>query len=71
MRALKKCQLRQKNENRVKIVSISAGEGEKYAKTIIEFKEEIANLGPIRPDEYSKPPTIAEQVKDKAKLDEL
>jgi heterodisulfide reductase subunit A len=59
------------NEKRVKIVSISAGEGEKYANTIKEFKEEITNLGPIRPDEYLKPPTIKEQVKDKAKLDEL
>jgi len=43
------------NENRVKITSISAGEGEKFAQIITEFKEELENLGPIRPEEYSKP----------------
>ncbi|MFX0039705.1 MAG: hydrogenase iron-sulfur subunit [Promethearchaeota archaeon] len=59
------------NENRVKIVSISAGEGEKYARTIKDFNEEINKLGPIRPDEYSKPPSIKEPLKDKAKLNEL
>ncbi|MFX1241323.1 MAG: hydrogenase iron-sulfur subunit [Promethearchaeota archaeon] len=59
------------NENRVKIVSISAGEGEKYAKIIKEFKEQIENFGPIQPHEYIKPPSIKKPVKDKAKLDEL
>jgi heterodisulfide reductase subunit A len=59
------------NENRVRIVSISAGEGEKFAKTIKQFKEELAKLGPIRPGEYFKPPTTKKQMKDKAKLDEI
>ncbi|MFW9970037.1 MAG: hydrogenase iron-sulfur subunit [Candidatus Odinarchaeota archaeon] len=59
------------NENRVRIVSISAGEGEKYAKVIKDFKEQITNLGPIRPDEYLKPPSVKEPLKDKAKLNEL
>ena len=34
-------------------------------------REEIINLGPIKPEEYLKPTTFKEQVKDKAKLDEL
>ncbi|MFX0036820.1 MAG: hydrogenase iron-sulfur subunit [Candidatus Hermodarchaeota archaeon] len=59
------------NENRIKIVSISAGEGEKYAKVIKEFKEELDKLGPIHPDEYLKPPSFKEELKDKAKLDEI
>ncbi|MFX0104550.1 MAG: hydrogenase iron-sulfur subunit, partial [Candidatus Hodarchaeota archaeon] len=59
------------NENRVKIVSISAGEGEKFAKIIKQFKDELVNLGPIRPGEYLKPPTTKELLKDKAKLDEI
>lgn len=59
------------NEKRVKIVSISAGEGEKFAQTIRQFRDEISNLGPIQPDEYIKPPSIKEQLKDKAKLDEI
>ncbi|MFW9880282.1 MAG: hydrogenase iron-sulfur subunit, partial [Candidatus Thorarchaeota archaeon] len=59
------------NENRIKIVSISAGEGEKFAKTITQFKEELSKLGPIQPSEYLKPPTSKEQLKDKAKLNEI
>ncbi|MFX0003615.1 MAG: hydrogenase iron-sulfur subunit [Candidatus Hermodarchaeota archaeon] len=59
------------NEKRVQIVSISAGEGEKYAKIIKEFNEEINKLGPIRPNEYLRPPSIKEPLKDKAKLNEL
>jgi len=42
------------NENRVKITSISAGEGEKFAQEISEFKEEIEKLGPIKPGEIKK-----------------
>ena len=42
------------NENRVKITSISAGEGEKFAHLISEFKEEIEKLGPIKPGEIKK-----------------
>ncbi|MFX0022267.1 MAG: hydrogenase iron-sulfur subunit [Candidatus Hermodarchaeota archaeon] len=59
------------NENRVKIVSISAGEGEKYARIIKEFKEQINNLGPIQANEYIKPPSLKEPLRDKAKLNEL
>lgn len=43
------------NESRVKITSISAGEGEKFAKVITEFKAEIEKLGPIKPGEIKKP----------------
>ena len=42
------------NENRVRIISIDAGEGEKFAKVIKEFKESLEKLGPIRPNEYTK-----------------
>ncbi|MFX1377672.1 MAG: hydrogenase iron-sulfur subunit [Promethearchaeota archaeon] len=59
------------NENRVKIVSVSAGEADKYAKIIKDFNEDIANLGPIRPNEFIKPPSVKEPLKDKAKLNEL
>jgi len=59
------------NENRVKIVSISAGEGEKYTKVISEFKRDLEKLGPIKPGEYIKTSTSKEIVKEKAKLDEL
>ncbi|UCC20095.1 MAG: hydrogenase iron-sulfur subunit [Promethearchaeota archaeon] len=59
------------NENRLKIISISAGEGEKFAKTITQFKEELDKLGPIQPGEYLKTHTAEEQSKDKAKLDEI
>ncbi len=59
------------NENRVKITSISAGEGEKFAQIITEFKEELENLGPIRPEEYTKPISRKEKAIDKAKLDEI
>jgi len=55
----------------VKIASISAGEGEKYAKAVKEFKEELDNLGPIKPNEYTKPLSTKERRKGKAKLDEI
>ncbi|MFW9822673.1 MAG: hydrogenase iron-sulfur subunit [Candidatus Thorarchaeota archaeon] len=42
------------NENRVIILSIDAGEGEKFAKSIKEFKNTLEKLGPIRPNEYTK-----------------
>ena len=42
------------DEKRVKIVSIAAGEGDKYARTIKEFKDELSEIGPIQPDEYTK-----------------
>jgi len=59
------------NKNRVKIVSISAGEGEKFANVIEEFKAELEKIGPIHPGEYLKPSKANKQVKDKAKLDEI
>jgi heterodisulfide reductase subunit A len=59
------------NQSRIKIISISAGEGDKYANTIKEFKEELVKLGPIKPNEYLKPPSVKEQLKQKAKLDEI
>ncbi|MFX0058736.1 MAG: hydrogenase iron-sulfur subunit [Candidatus Hodarchaeota archaeon] len=59
------------NEKRVKIVSISAGEGEKFAQEISKFKNDIEKLGPIKPGEYTSPLQIEEKAKQKTKLDEL
>ncbi|MFW9770918.1 MAG: hydrogenase iron-sulfur subunit, partial [Candidatus Thorarchaeota archaeon] len=59
------------NENRLRIISISAGEGEKFAKNIIDFKRELDKLGPIKPGEFIKPTVKKDIAKEKAKLDEL
>jgi len=59
------------NEARVKIISISAGEGEKYAQIIEEFKKELTELGPIKPNEYKRLVYPKEQLKDKVSLDEI
>jgi len=59
------------NEDRVKIVSVSAGEGEKFAQVISEFKFELEKLGPIKPGEYVKPVIAKEKAREKAKLDEI
>ncbi|MFX1268188.1 MAG: hydrogenase iron-sulfur subunit [Promethearchaeota archaeon] len=59
------------HEKRVKITSISAGEGEKFANVIIDFKKELEELGPIKPGEFTKPIIKEELIKEKAKLDEL
>jgi len=59
------------NENRFKITSISAGEGEKYAQVIKDFKKELEKLGPIKPNEYVKPIIEEGKEKEKAKLDEI
>ncbi|MFX1363784.1 MAG: hydrogenase iron-sulfur subunit [Promethearchaeota archaeon] len=59
------------NINRLRIISISAGEGNKFAKEIKEFKEELDNLGPIQPNEYTKPTSSRKQLRDRAKLDEI
>ncbi|MFX1355097.1 MAG: hydrogenase iron-sulfur subunit, partial [Promethearchaeota archaeon] len=59
------------NEKRVKISSISAGEGEKFAKVIRDFKEELEELEPIKPGEFTKPSIEEEAVRSTAKLDEL
>jgi heterodisulfide reductase subunit A len=60
------------NENRVRIESISAGEGEKFAQVVSNFKTELEKLGPIKPGEYQKP-YVGEPQKEKkkAKLNEL
>ena len=42
------------NENRIKIESISAGEGKKFAQVILDFKESINKLGPIKPGEFNR-----------------
>ncbi|MHA1486758.1 MAG: hydrogenase iron-sulfur subunit, partial [Promethearchaeota archaeon] len=54
------------NENRVRIESISAGEGEKFAQVVSNFKTELEKLGPIKPGEFQKP-YIGEQKKEKKK----
>ncbi|MFX1532087.1 MAG: hydrogenase iron-sulfur subunit, partial [Promethearchaeota archaeon] len=59
------------NENRVRIVSIAAGEGEKYAKAVKDFKEQLDKIGPIKPNEYTKSLSSKEKRKGKAKLDEI
>ncbi len=53
------------NENRVKIISIDAGEGEKFARVVKEFKDSLDKLGPIRPSEYTKP--LSSKKKEKFK----
>jgi coenzyme F420-reducing hydrogenase delta subunit len=59
------------HEKRVKITSISAGEGEKFAHVITDFKKELEELGPIKPGEFTKPIVKKKLLKEKAKLDEL
>ncbi|MFW9950302.1 MAG: hydrogenase iron-sulfur subunit, partial [Candidatus Thorarchaeota archaeon] len=60
------------NEKRIRIESISAGEGEKFAKVISEFKSQIEVLGPIKPGEFVKVIKPSEkEPKMKARIDEL
>jgi len=61
------------NENRVRIESISAGEGEKFARVIAEFKDQLEKLGPIKPDEYKRLILSEKELKvrEKARLDEI
>ena len=56
------------NEKRVKIVSISAGEGEKFAKVVSDFKLELEKLGPIKPGEYQRPIPNEKQTKKKSSV---
>jgi len=57
------------NEKRVKIVSISAGEGEKFAKVVSDFKLELEKLGPIKPGEYQRPiPSEKQKTKKKSSV---
>ncbi|MFX1238759.1 MAG: hydrogenase iron-sulfur subunit, partial [Promethearchaeota archaeon] len=39
------------SQERIRIESISAGEGKKYAEIIKQFKESLEQLGPIKPEE--------------------
>jgi len=59
------------NEKRVRIESVSAGEGEKFSRVIKEFTEELKNLGPLKPGEYSKKVPSMPKQKEKASLDEI
>ncbi len=59
------------NEKRVRIESISAGEGEKFAKIISEFKSDIERLGPIKPNEFERAIQDQKELKEKISLDEL
>ena len=57
---------------RVQFSWVSAGEGEKFARVISEFKSELVKLGPIKPGEFAKPSITKEKKKKKkAKLNEL
>lgn len=59
------------NEKRVKITSVSAGEGEKFAKEVAEFKRALDELGPIKPGEYARRSTEEKKEVTKARLDEI
>jgi heterodisulfide reductase subunit A len=59
------------NEKRVKIESVSAGEGEKFARVIKELTDQLEELGPIRPEEYQKTISSKPKPKEKASLDEI
>jgi len=60
------------NEDRVRIESISAGEGEKFAQVVSNFKTELEKLGPIKPGEFQKSyASEHKKEKKKAKLNEL
>jgi heterodisulfide reductase subunit A len=59
------------NEKRVRIESVSAGEGEKFSRVVSEFKEEIENLGPLRPNEYTRKIPKKKKEREKARLDEI
>ncbi|MBD3196059.1 MAG: hydrogenase iron-sulfur subunit [Candidatus Lokiarchaeota archaeon] len=59
------------NDDRVQIESISAGEGEKFARVVKKFKGKLQKLGPIKPNEYQKQITSQEESIGKARLDEI
>jgi len=60
------------NENRVRIESISAGEGQKFARVVSKFKTELEKLGPLKPGEYQKRHvSVNKKEKKKRKLNEL
>ena len=59
------------NENRVKIVSVSAGEGERFAEIVSQFKDDLEKLGPIKPSEYQKFILSEKEIKEKARLNEI
>jgi len=56
----------------VRIESISAGEGEKFARVVSSFKTELDKLGPLKPEEYqNQNVNVNKKEKKKAKLNEL
>ncbi|TXT59088.1 MAG: CoB--CoM heterodisulfide reductase 1 iron-sulfur subunit A [Promethearchaeota archaeon] len=59
------------NEKRVRIESVSAGEGEKFSRIVSEFKDQIEKLGPIKPYEYQRTIPQKKELKQKARLDEI
>ena len=59
------------NEKRVRIESVSAGEGEKFSRIVSEFKDQIEKLGPIKPNEYVRKTPQERKEKEKARLDEI
>ncbi|MGV9198765.1 MAG: hydrogenase iron-sulfur subunit, partial [Promethearchaeia archaeon] len=62
------------NPKRVKITSVSAGEGEKFARVIKEFKEQLEEIGAIKPNEFQKeelPEPKEEEFEPKARVDEI
>ncbi|MBY8983088.1 MAG: hydrogenase iron-sulfur subunit, partial [Candidatus Lokiarchaeota archaeon] len=59
------------NEKRVRIESVAAGEGEKFAKVILDFTNKIKKLGPVKVGEYKKKIIVKYSPKSKQKLEEL
>ncbi len=59
------------NKERIKIESVAAGEGEKFAKVVTTFINKIKKLGPIRLNEYLNKSHINDTEKQKQKLQEL
>ncbi|MEJ2250377.1 MAG: hydrogenase iron-sulfur subunit [Candidatus Lokiarchaeota archaeon] len=60
------------NVKRVRIESVSAGEGEKFANVVKEFTKQIEELGPIKPYEYKEGIIPEEEApKEEARIDEI
>ncbi|TFF63702.1 MAG: hydrogenase iron-sulfur subunit [Promethearchaeota archaeon] len=60
------------NPERVRIESVSAGEGEKFAKVVKEFTEKVKSLGPIKPFEYKRETVSEEKIpKEEVRIDEI
>ncbi|MBY9005288.1 MAG: hydrogenase iron-sulfur subunit [Candidatus Lokiarchaeota archaeon] len=59
------------NEDRVRIESVAAGEGEKFAKVVSDFTNKIKGLGTTKINECGEDNSIKGLVKSKQKLGEL